>query len=397
MKQRASLALFTILIPVLAEAADPAGLLSSIRARSEGALIEESVAVEQAAAEARFDAGAGLELRPGYSADESGLAVRLYVPSRWTNNKLREQLSLVAESEQLRVEELEWRELLSVYRNFCTYRMLRQQRELLRAEIRNFASQLERVDLAVQQHRFAVTDRARLYGQYLQLLNDLDDAEISFLNLERQLHLTLGAAADLDAYSKIVCLAPPSPLELNQLVLQALANRADCRLLDVDVRSMASAAALARSEDGFRLKHIQTEYNVDQTGDGEDRWNISAAFSLPWGHRKSDFAVYSKKQMLAISAMALRRKLIKEQLQSLLETSDAVTKQIERRIRLVRPLTEQLSADLKQLDNGSLGQLRDRMMVRERILDTSLQTVRMQCERERLAVDIAEQLGSLSP
>lgn len=55
-----------------------------------------------------------------------------------------------------------------------------------------------------------------------------------------------------------------------------------------------------------------------------------------------------------------------------------------------------LAIDLKQMENGPLEQLRDRMMIRERILDTALQTAQMQCDRERIAVDLAEELGTLN-
>jgi hypothetical protein len=384
-----------ILLSVLVFQASADDLQSSLQALSERVLLEESTAAEQAAAEARSDSGAGLELRPGFSEDESSLAVRLYLPSRWTKNKLREQLSLVAESEELRIAALEWQELLSVCRDLCTCRMLNRQRELLNDEIQTSSAELEQVDLAVQHHQFAVADRARLTGQVLDLLNTRDDIDAELLDVKRQLYATLGRSADLDAFAETARIAPPSRLELDELMQQALANRADYRLLDVEAQSLDAATAIARSEDGFRFKHIQSEYTTDQSGDGEGSWSVSAAFTLPWGNRNPDLAVYQKKQMLTLSAMALQRRVIEERLQSLLQTAEAFAEQMERRNRLVQPLVEQLSADLKQLEGGPLGQLRDRMSIREQILNAALQTARMECARARIAVDLAEELGTL--
>ncbi len=372
-------------------------LTASLQALSERALLDESTAAEQAAAAARSDAGAGLELRPGFSEDEGSLAVRFYLPSRWSKTKLREQLSLVAQSEALRVDALEWQDLLSVYRDFCTYRMLDRQRELLSDEIRVFSSHLEQVDLAVQRHQFSVTDRAKLYGQALDLLNSRDKVEAGLLDVQRSLHQSLGSAADLDAFAETARIAPPSRLEFDELIRQALASRADYRRLDVEARSLDSAIAMARSENGFRFKHIQSEYKADQTGDGEGSWNVSAAFTLPWGNRNPDLAVYRKQQALALSAMALQRRVIEQRLLSLLQASEAFDEQIARRNRLVQPLVDQLAADLKQMEDGPLEQLRDRMMIRGQILDTVLQTARMECGRDRIAVDLAEELGTLAP
>lgn len=169
----------SLFLTVLSAAADE--LTTSLQALSERVLLDESTAAEQAATEARSDSGAGLELRPGYSEDNSSHAVRLYLPSRWTQTKLHEQLSLVAQSEELRVAALEWQDLLSVYRDFCTYRMLNKQLVLLTDEIDTLTPSLNQADLSVQQHQFSVTNRAKLYGEALDLLNAQQKVETELL------------------------------------------------------------------------------------------------------------------------------------------------------------------------------------------------------------------------
>jgi hypothetical protein len=369
-------------------------LQSALQVRSERVLLEESTAAEQAAARARNDSGAGLELRPGFSKDEASLAVRLYLPSRLTQGNLREQLRLVAESESLRIDALEWQELLAVYRNFCTYRMLDRQRELFGGEISYLAVQLEQVDLAVQQHQFSSTERTKLVGQYLDLVNAQDEITIKILDLRQQLQRVLGFGADLDAFARTARIVLPGELEFDALLALALENRADYRRMGVEAESQETAATLARSEDGFRFKYIQSEYSVDQSGDGEDSWNVSAAFTLPGCNRNPDLAVYRRKQQLAISAMALQRRLMEERLRSLLQTSQSLDDQLALRTTIVEPRIQQLKADLAQMEGGPLVQLGDRLSIRERLLDTELQTVRLECEREKLAVDLVREIGT---
>ncbi|MCK5676509.1 MAG: hypothetical protein KAH99_05795, partial [Verrucomicrobia bacterium] len=100
-------------------------LHEAIRIRSESVLLDELTALEQAEAQAKSRSEYGLELRPRVTNSEVGLALRIYLPDRWSKDKLREQLALVAESEQLRVAALDWQEVMAVYRDFCAYRMLR--------------------------------------------------------------------------------------------------------------------------------------------------------------------------------------------------------------------------------------------------------------------------------
>ncbi|MCF7848362.1 MAG: hypothetical protein K9M45_05880 [Kiritimatiellales bacterium] len=383
------------LLLALPSLANEAELKASVRARSESALLEESTAAKQAAAQAKSRSEYGLELRPRVTDSDAGVGLRIYLPDRWSKKKLREQLVLVAQSEQLRVAALEWQELLAAYRDFCTYRMLRKQLTLHAAELEILEPYLAQADLSVQQHQLAVADRVKLYSLYLDLLNDREKNEMEFIGIQRRLHLALGSKADLETFSKTATIEIPGRLEIGELVRQALGNRADYRRLDVEVRALGAAEAVARSEDGFRFKYIQPEYSVDFDGDREQTWGVSAAFVLPWGTRNPEIGAYQQQRMLVVSSMEQQRRIMEERLQVLLNASVALKEQIERRSHLVLPLVEQLETDLEQMDNLPLEQLLDLMSTRERILDAALQTAKAECERERIAVDLAEELGTL--
>ena len=124
--------IYTLLLPglILAAGSAGAGVEDTLSKRSERAVIDESMAAEQARARAQSRSEYGLELRPRVTDSDAGVALRIYLPSRWNKSKLREQLTLVTESEQLRVAALEWQELMQVYRSFCDYRMFQSQRAL---------------------------------------------------------------------------------------------------------------------------------------------------------------------------------------------------------------------------------------------------------------------------
>lgn len=396
MRPRKAFYLFIIcLLPALNTLADDAALQSAIQARSPGVLLEESIAVGQAAVQAKHNSAYSMELRPSISENDAGLALRIYLPECWSRNRLHEQLTLVAESEQLRVAALEWQELLGVYRDFCTYRMCRKQLSLYAAELKTFEPWLAQADLSVKQNQFTVTDRAKLYSQYLDLLNDREKVEMELFGIRRRLHVALGSQADLDRLSESAVVAMLTRTELALLMRQALANRADYRRLDVEARGFGAAEIAARSEEGFRLKYIQPEYSVDFDGDHEQNWGISASFVLPWGTRNSGAAVYQQQRMLAEAEMDQQRRIMEERLEVLLKVSDVFKEQNERRNRLVQPLVERLEADLGMLDNLPLAQLRDLVAIRERLLSTALQSVKADCERELLAVDFAEEVGTL--
>ncbi len=388
-------ALAVCLLSVRLASAGEAELNTAVRNRSERALLEESTAAEQAAVQARNRSGLSLELRPGVSQDDVRLALRICLPDRWGREKLREQLVLVAQSEQLRVAALEWQQLLAVYRDFCTYRLCRTQLDLYAAEQDYLEPWLEQADHAVEQHQLAGADRTRLYSLYLGLLNDREKVEMELVEISRQLKLVLGNAADLDLLAQRAVIAPPAQSGLNVLVEQALANRADYRLMGVQVQSLNVAEEVARAQEGFRLKHVQPEYQVNHDGGGGETWGISAAFVLPWGTRNPDVALYQQERALAVAAMDLYRQTTKERLLTLLQASDAFGELAAKRRRLVLPLLEKVEADLGQMNNLPMEQLRDLMAIRGRILDTALLTAETEYEQQRIAVDVAEELGSL--
>ncbi len=395
-------AIFTFLMAVSAATADQdldaimrkGDLHKTILARSESVLLDELTALEQAEAQAKSRSEYGLELRPRVTNSEAGLALRIYLPDRWSKDKLREQLALVAESEQLRVAVLEWQELMEVYRDFCTYRMLRKQLALLDQEIQTLEPHLGEADQSVELRQLAVLDRAKLYSHCLGLANDREKVKASLLVVGQQLRLALGHAADLERFSDIAKVEMPQQMEVETLLRQALDNRADYRQFDVDARSLGVAEAVARSEDGFRFKYIQPGYDVDYEG-GQNSWWLSAAFVLPWGTRNPDIAVYQQQHALSVAAMDLHRATIEERLRVLLKTAEDYYDQAAQRNRTLKPLLKQLAEDLEQMDTGRLEQLRDLLSIRERILDVAVQTSEAVCKKECLAVDLAEELGSL--
>ena len=386
--------LSVLLLAAIPALASEAQLKASVRAHSEGALLKELVAEEQAAARAKSRSEYGIELRPGASDSDAGVVLRVYLPDRWSKKKLRDQLTLVAKSEELRVAALEWRELLAVYRDFCTYRMLDKQWELYDAELKIIRPYLAKADQGVKQNQLAVIDRAKLYSFYLDLMNDQGKVEMEFIGIQQRLHLVLGSNVSLETFAETAVIALPTKLEIGEMVRQAQSNRADFQRLDVEFKSLAAAEAVARSEDGFRLKYIQPEYEMDYDS-GESRWGFSASFILPWGTLNPDIAVYQKQQELALSSMILQRRLVEERLQVLVNTSNAFKGQIEQRNHLIKPLLKQLEADLAVIESGQLKEIRDRLTIRERILDASLQTAKNECARERIAVDLAEEIGTL--
>jgi len=366
----------------------------SIRERSEGVLIQQSTAVEQARATAQSRSEYGLEFRPRVSDDDVGAALRIYLPSRWNRSKLREQLARVAEEERLRVAALEWNELLTVYRGFCDFRMLNKQLEMYAKELNELEPYLEEADIHVKLNLLAVVDRTKLYSLYLELVNNHEKIKTDLLELKQDLHFLVGPAANLNVMAETAIIEMPSRTEFDVLLRHALNNRADFKIYDARIRSSSAAEAVARAEDGFRLKYIQPDFGIDY-GDDETSYGISASFVLPWGTRNPDIAVYQQQQALSYSLMELRRKRIAERLRVLLSTADAYyTQSIERENR-IKPLLLKLNQDLQVMRTGRLEELRDVMLVRERMLDVSLQTTRTIRTKERIAIDLADELGTL--
>jgi hypothetical protein len=368
----------------------------SIGRRSERVVVEESTAVEQAQARARTRSEYGLELRPRVTNSEVGVGLRIYLPNRWNKSSLREQLILVAESEQLRVSALEWQELMEVYRGFCEYRMLNHQIELYEKEQQTLKPYLEKADREVQLNQLAVADRAKLYSLYLDLVNEHARIKAEKLEVEQAIRLLVGAEADLEKMAAHAHVQMPAEKELDLLLKQALQNRSDYRRFDVESRSLSAAEVMAESEDGFRLKYIQPGVEVDYNT-GESTYGLSASFVLPWGTRNPDIAVYQQQQILNQSLKELQRMVIKHRLEVLQKSARAYYDQAGARSAAIKPLLIKLDEDLAKMDAGRLADLRDLMLVRERMLDVSLQTTRAICRKEQIAVDFVEELGTLNP
>lgn len=369
-------------------------LNSVIKERTESALLEQSIAVEQARASAQSRSEYGIELRPRLTEDDVGVALRIYLPSRWDKSKLREQLVLVAEEEQLRVATLEWQELMGVYRAFCEYRMLNQQLDLYKKELKMLEPYLEQADEQVKLSQFAVVERSKLYSLYLDLVNDHEKIKTELLENQEGLFFLVGPNADLAKMAQTAHIEMPPQAEFEPLFQQALENRSDFRIHDVHARSTSAAAAMARSEDGFRLKYIQPDFRADHSNN-DTTVGISASFILPWGTRNPDIAVYQHQQALSLSVMDLQRRLIADRLRVLLKTADAYYAQAADRATKLEPLLHTLNQDLKTIQTGRLEEVRDILLIRERMLDVSLQTTRTVFKKERIAVDLAQEIGTV--
>lgn len=368
---------------------------ASLRTLSEGLYLKKTVQAEQAAVRAQYPSDFGLELRPRASDGDAGIGLRIYLPTRWSQAKLRERLDWVAQSEKLRVDALEDQALWAVARDFCTYRLLRKQMDLYAKELAFLEPLLGQADQRVQQRLLAVPDRAQLYDLYLGLLNDREKVETEWIDVQRDLHRALGSQADLEAFAAIRPVAVPTQAELDELLRQALENRSDYRQLAANAKALDAAADLARAEDGFHLKYLQPSYSSD-FDTGEDTWALSAAFVLPWKGRNPAVAALREKRERNDFEMALQRRIVKERLQALLQAAEAFREQQARRDRLVPPLVDQLTRDLEQMQGAPFDQLRDQLQIRRRMLDTAIQAAVAESKQERLAVDFAEELGRLA-
>lgn len=391
-----------LLIPLLSAGQDLEKLMlngelkDQIQQRSERTVLEESTAAEQARAEAKSRSEFGMELRPKITDSEVGVALRVYLPDRWDKDKLREQLILLAESEQLRVSALEWEQLMDVYRDFCEYRMLKKQLTVYNEELIWLEPYLEKANEGVELNQLSVTDRAKLYSLYLDLVNNHEKVKLDLLDIEQNLRLLLGAEANLDNMANTALVTMPPEAEFKALMSRALNNRSDYRRFDVQSKTLRSAEDRARSEDGFRMKYLQPFYEYDYDN-GDSTIGLSASFILPWGTRNPDIAVFQHEQLLNQSAMELQRTIIEHRLQVLLKSAASYYSQAGDRSARIKPLLSHLAGDLETINTGRLVDLRDQMLIRERILDVSLQTHRAICRKEQIAVELAQELGTLVP
>ncbi|MBN2164407.1 MAG: hypothetical protein JXR25_08710 [Pontiellaceae bacterium] len=371
---------------------EKAALQEAVRNRTDGALLDESIAVEQARIEARSGAGFGMELRPSVSDDSAGMALRFTFPDRWSRKKLEEQIQLSAESEQLRTKALEWQEIISVYRSFCRYRMLEQKSVLITAEVEFIKPLLKQADEGVVLNQFSVTDRARLYGSYLSYLNEQNKISSDRIEVMNSLRTVLGAEIDLPLLAKISRIEMPSQMELSSLLRTALEQRADYKNMDLQYQALQLAESDAQSKEGFHLKFIQPEYRMNHDN-GSDGWELSAAFVLPWGTRNPDVAIYNHQKALTQAMKDQQRSLIEHRLQVLIATASAYYEHSTEQNRSTAPVIKRLKADLETLKDLPLEQSRDLISIRERILDAELQLTELTCRMETVAVDLADELG----
>lgn len=367
-----------------------------VQKHSERSMLDETVAAEQARTRAQSRGEFGIELRPHISNNEIGIALRMYMPDGWSRKQLREQLILVSKAEQLRVSALEWLELMKVYQEFCSYRMYKKQCAIFEKELTWLQPYLEKADRSVAQNHLSVAERAKLYSLYLDLLNRLEKARLDLQETEQKLKLLLGVNAELEAMAEAARLELPQEAQIHQLLQQALKNRSDYRQFEYRTRMLKASEDAARSEDGFQLKYIQPFYDVDYN-DGDSTIGLSASFILPWGTRNPDIAVFQEEQLLTDSSRKLMKMVIEHRLEVLARTAEAYYSLARNRSDRIKPLLTQLALDLESMNTGRLEDLRDQMLVRERMLDVSIETTRSIRRKELLAVEFATELGSLAP
>jgi hypothetical protein len=173
----------------------------------------------------------------------------------------------------------------------------------------------------------------------------------------------------------------------------ALKNRSDYRQFQMNAQALDAAAQVARKEEGFRLKYIQPDYEVDYNN-GESSFGLTASFVLPWGTKNPDIQVYQQQRAMELASMDLYQTQIADRLRVLLKTAEAYYAQSDARNEIIKPLLSQLSLDMKDIDTGRLAELRDLIEIRERILDAALQTAEDSARNEKIAVDLAAELGS---
>jgi hypothetical protein len=382
-------------VAITAAGQHPEAIKERVRTQSEGAVLEESLAVVEARTRAENRSDYGLELRLEWSERSSaGMGLRIYLPDRWTTSLLQEQLALAAESEELRVASLEWSALMQVYRRFCDYRKFKQQLSLYDQELQFLKPHLEQADIHVQRNQLAVVERAKLYGLQVDLLNSSERMQSALMEIEQELRLLLGFDADLEQISRTARIKLPTRLELSGLLLQALQNRPDYKRFDLQTQSLSAATLAAQSKEGFQFKYIQPSYDVDYKT-GQDTWSISAAFALPWGNRNPDIAVFQQEQALSQATRALQRIQIQNRLRIMLQRYEAFCERYEKRNAALKPFMDQLALDLKEIETGRLDELRDLMQIRERMLEVSLQAAEALCQKERLIVDLTEEIGTM--
>lgn len=104
----------------------------TVRNQNEAGLKAELAELEKAEIRSDYDSGYSFELRPSIKRDEAGVALRFNLAERLDQARLEQQLNLAAMSEQYMLDVLEWEEVVSVYREFCSYRKFRDQAELLK-------------------------------------------------------------------------------------------------------------------------------------------------------------------------------------------------------------------------------------------------------------------------
>ncbi len=365
----------------------------TVRNQNEAGLKAELAELEKAEIRSDYDSGYSFELRPSIKRDEAGVALRFNLAERLDQARLEQQLNLAAMSEQYMLDVLEWEEVVSVYREFCSYRKFRDQAELLEKECAFVEPYLEKADQAVLDHHLSVEDRARFYVSYLDILNELGERRNELHDAENALRTILGPTEDLDKLAAQAIIVLPENMDIKELVSMALEQRADYRVHDIEINAMMLAGEAAKEQEQFRLEFIQPSFSVDHN-EGHSEWELTASFLLPWGVRNPDIPVIRQQMELAVAAKNQKERLIEARFKAILDMIESYRVQETERLQRNAPVVSQLEKDAQAIAGLPLDRARDLIVIHEQILKSSLQALDSKYREESLAIDLAEQLGS---
>ena len=364
-----------------------------VRERVDPGVRDAALAARRAEVESQVAARPGFEVRPGVTDSHVGAALRVYVPDFRGRRALRERLALAARSEQLRVAEMEWRQVYAICRDLCDLRGAQRKETLYRKELDALEPVLESAADAVGRNELSLEDRARFGAQYLKLLGEADRQANARIALRARLAARLGPGVDFDALSESVRFEMPSTNAVEELLRLAMAERPDACRLETEALGLEAAANAEARRNGFRLKYLQPSYFVDYTGDDDPKWGLSASFVLPWGQR-DEAGIYRSRQSLALARRDALRNEIRRRIGALLKAAAEFDRQAKEAEAARRPVVEVLKRDAERMGDLPLSERRILLSIRERLLDVDLRAVETDRQRQRFAIDLAEEIGS---
>lgn len=356
---------------------------------SERSFLPQSV--EAAEAEASLiRAGSSLELRPEITDDDYGAGLRWYLPTL-SKHALKDRLMLAAEQEKLRIDALEWRDVISTYELLSQYRYLKAKEALFAKKASKIEDLIQKVDEAVKKKQLTRTDRAKFYGDYLDIINASNDLQYDLNELIIEIQAILGVHINIEAMAQRALITIPDQITLDNLIDEAMRSRVDYKQLQVTAEALAQEKKLLKKKSGIRLKFLQASINNDFDNNTSGR--LSASIHL-WDDTPDKFSL-SKKENLVHAQLDYQRNVIKNELENTFQSYNR-TKRLNAEQRLLTDIiVAQLTSDLKTLRNQPLAQQRDVLALEKELLDAELQKTRNTYLIEKRAIALARSLGSI--